>query len=311
MGLYKVWTIQALGDLELGLGRPAEAVEHHEAQAAALRSRGIADVDLSPAPELVDAYLRLGRGEEAAAAAREFVAAAEAKGQPWALARAARCRGLLAEPGELEAEFEAGAPAARADAGRLRDGAHAAGLRGAAAPRADARARTRAAAAAVELFERLGAQPWADQARVELAATGETARRRDSSTLDDLTPQELQIAQLLAGGQDDARGGRGGLPEPEDRRVPPPQRLPQAGDPLARGACRRLRRAQVSSAQALALRSRIVLAAADGPEQHRDRRASWGSGGQLGTQVAQPVCRASARWSQRRAAPGAAADDHR
>jgi DNA-binding CsgD family transcriptional regulator len=33
------------------------------------------------------------------------------------------------------------------------------------------------------------------------AASGETARRRDVSTLDDLTPQELQIARLLAEGR--------------------------------------------------------------------------------------------------------------
>jgi DNA-binding CsgD family transcriptional regulator len=201
MGLYEIWTIQALGDLELGLGRPAASVEHHEAQAAALRSRGIADVDLSPGPELVDAYLRLGRGEEAAAAATEFVAAAEAKGQPWALARAARCRGLLAEAGDLEAEFE---EALRLHA-RTPDGFETARTRlayGARLRRARMRVRAREQLrSAVELFERLGAQPWADQARVELAATGETARRRDVSTLDDLTPQELQIAQLLAAGK--------------------------------------------------------------------------------------------------------------
>ena len=35
----------------------------------------------------------------------------------------------------------------------------------------------------------------------QLAATGETARRRDVSTTDELTPQELHIAQLLASGQ--------------------------------------------------------------------------------------------------------------
>ena len=44
-------------------------------------------------------------------------------------------------------------------------------------------------------------EPWADQARSELAATGATARRRDASTRDELTPQELQIAQLLAAGK--------------------------------------------------------------------------------------------------------------
>ncbi len=40
-----------------------------------------------------------------------------------------------------------------------------------------------------------------ERARAELAATGETVRRRDPSTLDELTPQELQIALLLAGGK--------------------------------------------------------------------------------------------------------------
>ena len=35
----------------------------------------------------------------------------------------------------------------------------------------------------------------------ELAATGETARRRDVTTLNDLTPQELQIALSLAEGR--------------------------------------------------------------------------------------------------------------
>jgi DNA-binding CsgD family transcriptional regulator len=54
---------------------------------------------------------------------------------------------------------------------------------------------------ALDTFERLSAQPWAEQARAELAASGETARRRDVSTLDELTPQEFQIASLLAHGK--------------------------------------------------------------------------------------------------------------
>jgi DNA-binding CsgD family transcriptional regulator len=52
--------------------------------------------------------------------------------------------------------------------------------------------------AALHIFERLEAQPWAERARAELAASGETLRRRDPSTVDALTPQELQIALLLA-----------------------------------------------------------------------------------------------------------------
>ena len=46
--------------------------------------------------------------------------------------------------------------------------------------------------AALELFDRLGATPWAEQASAELRATGETARRRDPSTLDELTPRSCR-----------------------------------------------------------------------------------------------------------------------
>jgi DNA-binding CsgD family transcriptional regulator len=54
--------------------------------------------------------------------------------------------------------------------------------------------------AAVELFHSLGTVPWAQRAEAELRATGETTRKRDPSTLDQLTPQELQIAGLVADG---------------------------------------------------------------------------------------------------------------
>ena len=53
---------------------------------------------------------------------------------------------------------------------------------------------------AVELFHGLGTVPWRERAEAELRATGETARKHDVSTLDQLTPQELQIATLVADG---------------------------------------------------------------------------------------------------------------
>jgi DNA-binding CsgD family transcriptional regulator len=160
---------------------------------------GIADVDLSPAPELVESYLRLGRTADAAAAATDFVAAAEAKGQPWSLARAARCQGLLAD--EFEPLFH--------DALRLHaltpdvfEAARTQLAYGARLRRSRRRVRAREELrAALHSFERLGAEAWSDQARAELAATGETARRRDVGTLGELTPQELQIARLLAEGR--------------------------------------------------------------------------------------------------------------
>ena len=141
------------------------------------------------------------RTEEAEQLTSELIVAAQAKAQPWSLARAMRCSGLLADDAALSAHFERAlehhaqtpdefetARTRLAYGGRLR------------------RARNRVLAReqlrlAVETFERLDARPWADRARAELAATGETVRRRDPSTIDELTPQELQIGLLLAGGR--------------------------------------------------------------------------------------------------------------
>jgi len=63
--------------------------------------------------------------------------------------------------------------------------------------RSDARTQLRAA---IDILERLGAAPWEERARTELRATGETARKRDPSTLDQLTPQEMQIVRHVAEG---------------------------------------------------------------------------------------------------------------
>jgi DNA-binding CsgD family transcriptional regulator len=50
-------------------------------------------------------------------------------------------------------------------------------------------------------FTRLGAVPWAGRAADELAATGVTALRPGAQPASQLTPRELQIALLLAGGK--------------------------------------------------------------------------------------------------------------
>ena len=49
-------------------------------------------------------------------------------------------------------------------------------------------------------FDALGAVPWGDRARQELAASGETSRKRTPGAWDQLSPQELQIAQLASEG---------------------------------------------------------------------------------------------------------------
>ena len=62
---------------------------------------------------------------------------------------------------------------------------------------ADARPHVRAAR---DTFDALGTIPWGDRARLELRASGESSRRRVPEARDQLTPQELQIAQFAAKG---------------------------------------------------------------------------------------------------------------
>jgi DNA-binding CsgD family transcriptional regulator len=61
--------------------------------------------------------------------------------------------------------------------------------------RLDAREQLRAAH---DVFAGIGAQAFAERARGELLATGETARRRTVDDRDALTPQEGRIARLAA-----------------------------------------------------------------------------------------------------------------
>jgi DNA-binding CsgD family transcriptional regulator len=199
--LYEIWATAALGDLELGLGDAARAAVHFEGQQRLLAELAITDADLSPAAELTEAYTRLGRGDEAREAAAAFTAAAQAKGQPWPLARALRGQGLLAADADFPALFD---QAIRQHAQTL-DAFETGRTRLAYGERLR-RARNRVLAreqlrAALDIFEHLGAGPWADRASAELAATGETRMRRGPGTIDELTPQELQIALALASGR--------------------------------------------------------------------------------------------------------------
>jgi len=64
--------------------------------------------------------------------------------------------------------------------------------------RRDARYQLRSA---YDMLADMGAEAFAERARIELAATGERARRRSPGTADELTPQEAQIARLVSEGR--------------------------------------------------------------------------------------------------------------
>ncbi|HYK26910.1 MAG TPA: AAA family ATPase [Streptosporangiaceae bacterium] len=199
--LFEVWAAAALGELELSSGDAARAAAHFEHQQQLLDELAVTDVDLSPAPELIDAYLRLGRLETVPRLASDFAAAASAKGQPWSLARALRGQAMLADDAEMITLFEKALDqhsqtpdlfeTART---RLAYGARLRRTRN----RVLAREQLRVAA---DTFQRIGARSWAERARAELAATGETRLRAQTSVVDKLTPQELQITQHLTGGR--------------------------------------------------------------------------------------------------------------
>jgi DNA-binding CsgD family transcriptional regulator len=200
LGLFRIWALDALAELELGLARLDRAVERLAEKRMTLAEHGLGDPDLSPAPELVEAAVRGGSPVDLGATLAGFAQAAEGKGQPWALARLERSRGLLAEGDGYEPHF--------IEALRLhehaRDRFEEARTRlcfGECLRRDGQRVRAREQLRpALEAFDELGARPWSDRARAELLATGERARRRDPSTLDELTPQELQIGMVLADG---------------------------------------------------------------------------------------------------------------
>jgi DNA-binding CsgD family transcriptional regulator len=189
----------ALGRLELGLGRPAEALAHLEAVQHGGKGVSHPLVRLTSAPDLVEAAARAGRQETSHAAMEAFDGWARASDSDWMRSALERMRGLLAGGDDAEAHFEA---SLEAIGDRFPfDGARTRLVLGEwlrrARRRSDAREHLRAAHA---VFEALGAQPWADRARLELRATGEAGPRSASSTLDGLTPQELGIARLVADG---------------------------------------------------------------------------------------------------------------
>jgi ATP/maltotriose-dependent transcriptional regulator MalT len=152
------------------------------------------------APDLVEAATRTGQKQQARTALVRFEAWARPTRTNWGLAVTARCRGLLADGPEADGHFQH-ALALHSAGGRPFDAARTRLLYGEALRRRRRRAEARRhLRAALEAFERLGAVPWADRARTELRASGETARKRDPSTIGQLTPQELQIARFVGQG---------------------------------------------------------------------------------------------------------------
>ncbi len=199
MTVHECWALASRGELHAVAGELDAAIAAFEEKQAVLAEAGLGDVDVSAAPELVEAYVRVGRVADAREQAGAHAEQAEAKGRPWALARAHRALAMVSDEG-YEEHFAA-ALEAHGRTEDLFELAHTRLCLGERRRRDGRRIEAREALrGALEGFERLGAAQWAQRAREELEASGERARRRDPSTLDELTPQELRIAMLLAEG---------------------------------------------------------------------------------------------------------------
>ena len=187
-----------LGFLELTAGRNEQAVERLLELTTAGRPGTHPTIAFAAIPDLVEAAVGAGRAGEAALPLERYRAFVTTVPSESSRALLARSEALL-DPRDAEAAFAEAAvlgsalpPFQRARTALL----HGEWLRRQ-RRRMDARTQLRSA---VELFRAVGATPWEARAEAELRATGETLRKRDPSTLDELTPQERHIAGLVADG---------------------------------------------------------------------------------------------------------------
>jgi DNA-binding CsgD family transcriptional regulator len=174
---------------------------------AARAAREAAGSPGAPAPahwarsELIEAAVRSGMPELAADALERLSETTQASGTDWALGIRARAEAQLRDGEAAERLYREAIE--RLERTRLRgEAARARLLYGEwlrrAGRRVDARTQLRSAH---ERLTGIGAEAFAERARRELLATGETVRRRTNDTRDVLTPQEAQIARLAARGE--------------------------------------------------------------------------------------------------------------
>jgi DNA-binding CsgD family transcriptional regulator len=196
-GLWLIATEWASAVLFNGLGRYEDALAAAEQAAEDPHELG---VSTWVPTEIVEAAVRSGHPERAAGPLQRLQEISRAAGTDWALGVEARSRALLSE-GEaaerlyLEAIERLGRTRVRVALARahLLYGEWLRRLH----RRLDAREQLRIAH---QLYSSMGMEGFAERARRELLATGETVHKRSVQTRGELTAQELQIARLAKNG---------------------------------------------------------------------------------------------------------------
>ena len=185
------------------LGMAALARGDGDTAAGLLESTDLSVCQANYAPwtdgaDLVEAYVRAGRPALATAALDELAPHAH---QTWARAALGRAQGLAAAEDAFDAPLERSV-ATFARLGVRLEEARSRLCYGERLRRAGRRVQARAQLrAALTLFERMRCEPWIERTESELRASGETLRARGPGRpIDELTPQELQVATLAAAG---------------------------------------------------------------------------------------------------------------
>ncbi|GAA1661823.1 LuxR family transcriptional regulator [Glycomyces endophyticus] len=192
----------AEGLLDFTLGRHEDALDR---LLSSFDSTAPADI-LPFVPDAVEAAVRVGDPDRTADLFAWYTEWVEATGQVHLAAVVERTRGLLAPDDEAGIRFERAAALHReaelGSRGFPFEAARTDLLLGEWLRRArrvnEAKTRLRSAAA---VFERLGAEPWAERVRRELRAAGDAGPVAAAPDLaGKLTPQELQVVRLAAAG---------------------------------------------------------------------------------------------------------------
>ncbi|NKQ53926.1 AAA family ATPase [Amycolatopsis sp. K13G38] len=187
----------ALACLDLNEDRPADAL----AKLRTVARSANPVVRVMATPQLVEAAARCGERDVAARTVETFDAWARATRDPAQLALSLRCQALLADDDEEAHELFGDALRLHRDADRPFERAktelfYGERLRRARKPLA-AREHLRQA---WQIFQSYEAAYWADRARAELRAAGETVETGEPAAIAGLTPQQAHISRLVAEG---------------------------------------------------------------------------------------------------------------
>ena len=183
--------------LNNGAGRYPEAFAAAQRASQDHWALGFRNLSLA---ELAEAAVHMGSPELATDAYSQIAGIARSAGTDWALGLEARSHALVAQGEEAEAYYRTaiellGRTRIRPDYARARL-LYGEWLRRV-NRRADAREQLRTA---YEMLSAMGMAGFAERARRELLATGETVRKRASQTTRQLTSQEASVARLAAEG---------------------------------------------------------------------------------------------------------------